>query len=88
MNPRMNLDSYIEILTALRYSKTIKQLGECISFKPTAIYQTVYYLQDRGLIRENGSTLVQSKKNKIKIVRAGLYITTDKGRKYLAVLEN
>ncbi len=88
MNQRINLDSYVEILNTLRCSKTIKQLGENVNLRATALYRTIYYLKDKGLIRKNGTTLVQSKKNKIKTIRAGLYITTDKGRKLLAVLEN
>lgn len=88
MNPRMNLDSYIEILKALRCSKTIKQLGEYVNFRPTALYHTIYYLQDKGLIRENGRTLVQSKTSITHPKWARLFITTAKGHEFLALLEN
>ncbi len=88
MNQRINLDSYIEILNTLRCSKTIKQLGKNVNLRATALYKTIYYLEDKGLIQKNGTAFVQSKKNKVNLRRARLYITTDKGHKFLAVLEN
>ncbi len=88
MTRRKALDTYIEVLKALRCAKTIKQLDHLVDSKSTTLYHTVYYLQEKGLLQENGTTLIQSEKNIMQTRRARLYITTEKGRKLLFVLED
>ncbi len=82
------LDIYIQILKTLRCTKTIKELGELVDSKSTTLYHTVYYLQEKGLVQENGTILIQSEKNLTQAKRARTYITTEKGRNLLFVLED
>lgn len=88
MKRRSDLDSYIEILRVLRLTKTIKQVRQLInSNSSSTLYKTIYYLQEKGLIQENGTTLIRSEKNIMQTRRARLYITSERGCRFISVFD-